>query len=605
MAGLRMLTILWTIATSVGVVSLSGQVGIPQVGTLQEGIPASGYVLPPGAVIGSTTSPLRELVERFGTDRGTLLRRWHVANSPTRRARLREFAKGWQGALAAVSFSELPQEGKIDYVLLENELRHELELLDREERDWALVEPLLPFGPKIIALMEDRRRMEQIDARAAAESLTEMLGTIERAKRQAEEPAGSSGRPSQIVAFRAAGALKDLQQTLSQWYRYYEGYDPLFTWWVSNPYKKVDEALNSYHKVLRERLAGIKPGQEEPIIGNPIGRNALLEDLRAELIAYTPEELIAIGEREFRVLEGEMVKASRELGFGDDWKAALEHVKTLHVAPGDQTEVVRALAFEAIDFIQNRDLITIPALARDDWRIEMLSPEAQRVSPFFLGGDVIQVAYPTDEMSHDDKLMSMRGNNVHFSRATVHHELIPGHHLQGYMTARYNPHRRQFSTPFWTEGWALWWEMLLWDQGFPRGAEDRVGMLFWRMHRAARIIFSLRFHLGDWTPQQAIDFLVDRVGHERANATAEVRRSFNGSYPPLYQVAYMMGGLQFRSLHEELVGAGKLGNREFHDRILKGGGMPVEMVRALLLGTELSPGYRASWRYLGDPLSGR
>ncbi|MCL4866170.1 MAG: DUF885 family protein, partial [Gemmatimonadales bacterium] len=143
--------------------------------------------------------------------------------------------------------------------------------------------------------------------------------------------------------------------------------------------------------------------------------------------------------------------------------------------------------------------------------------------------------------------------NIHFSRATVHHELIPGHHLQGYMTARYNPHRRAFSTPFWTEGWALWWEMLLWDQGFPRGPEDRVGMLFWRMHRAARIIFSLKFHLGEWTPQQSIDFLVDRVGHERANATAEVRRSFLGTYSPLYQVAYMMGGLQFRALHEELV----------------------------------------------------
>ena len=96
--------------------------------------------------------------------------------------------------------------------------------------------------------------------------------------------------------------------------------------------------------------------------------------------------------------------------------------------------------------------------------------------------------------------------------------------------------------------------MLLWDLGFPKTPENRVGMLFWRMHRAARIIFSLRFHLGNLTPQQCIDFLVDRVGHERANAEAEVRRSFNGSYPPLYQLAYMMGGLQFRALHRELVG---------------------------------------------------
>ena len=93
------------------------------------------------------------------------------------------------------------------------------------------------------------------------------------------------------------------------------------------------------------------------------------------------------------------------------------------------------------------------------------------------------MSYPTDTMDHDDKLMSMRGNNIHFSRSTVFHELIPGHHLQQFMTARYNPHRRAFGTPFWTEGWALYWEMLLWDDGFPKTPENRVGMLFWRMHR--------------------------------------------------------------------------------------------------------------------------
>jgi uncharacterized protein (DUF885 family) len=125
-------------------------------------------------------------------------------------------------------------------------------------------------------------------------------------------------------------------------------------------------------------------------------------------------------------------------------------------------------------------------------------------------------------------------------------------------------------------------------------------MLFWRMHRAARIVFSLGFHLGRMSPQQAIDFLVERVGHERANATAEVRRSFNGSYPPLYQLAYMMGGLQFRALHRELVESGRMGDRQFHDTIITGGPMPVEMVRARLIQQALPRDHRASWKYLGD-----
>lgn len=213
---------------------------------------------------------------------------------------------------------------------------------------------------------------------------------------------------------------------------------------------------------------------------------------------------------------------------------------------------------------------------------------------------MLLVAFPTEEMTHEEKLMSLRGNNRHFSRAVVHHELIPGHHLQGFMAQRYQEHRNVFRTPFHTEGWALYWEMLLWDEGFPQTPEDRVGMLFWRMHRSARIIFSLRNHLGTMTPQEAIDFLVERVGHERANAEAEVRRSFNGSYPPLYQVAYMLGGLQFRALHAELVGSGRMTNREFHDAILQGGPMPVELVRARLLGVPLTREFRASWRFAGD-----
>ncbi|MBM3790122.1 MAG: DUF885 domain-containing protein, partial [Acidobacteria bacterium] len=304
-----------------------------------------------------------------------------------------------------------------------------------------------------------------------------------------------------------------------------------------------------------------------------------------------------IAEREFEWCDREMLAASRELGFGDDWKKALEHVKNLHVEPGRQPDLIRDLAEEAIAFIEARDLITVPALAKEVWRIEMMTPERQRVNPFFLGGEVIQVSFPTDTMDHDEKLMSMRGNNVHFSRATVQHELIPGHHLQGFMNERYLPYRRPFGTSFWTEGWALYWEMLLWDLSFPRSAEDRVGMLFWRMHRCARIIFSLGFHLGTMTAQQCVDFLVDRVGHERANAAGEVRRSFEGSYSPLYQVAYMIGGLQFRALHRELVGSGRMTNRQFHDGILRQNSLPVELVRALLTGQEPGRDFTSSWRF--------
>jgi uncharacterized protein (DUF885 family) len=272
-------------------------------------------------------------------------------------------------------------------------------------------------------------------------------------------------------------------------------------------------------------------------------------------------------------------------------------VKSLHVGPGEQPAMIAALAQEAIDFLEANELVTIPPFAKTVWRMEMMSPERQKQTPYFTGGEVISVSFPTAGMSHEDKLMSMRGNNEHFSRATVHHELIPGHHLQGFMRARYATQRRLFSTPFWSEGWAVYWETLLWDLGFPRGPEDRIGFLFWRKHRCARIVFSLRFHLGEMTPDECIDYLVERVGHERRNATAEVRRSVQGGYGPLYQAAYMVGALQFRALHQELVGSGRMTNRELHDRILREGAIPVELVRALLVEQELSPDQRPIWRF--------
>jgi hypothetical protein len=259
--------------------------------------------------------------------------------------------------------------------------------------------------------------------------------------------------------------------------------------------------------------------------------------------------------------------------------------------------LIRDFAREAIDYVKKNDLVTVPKGAEETWRMEMMSPERQLVAPFFLGGETILVAYPTDTMTHEQKMMSLRGNNPHFARAVTHHELIPGHHLQQFMNRRYRSYRSSFRTPFWGEGWALYWEFILWDRGFTKTPEDKIGALFWRSHRAARIIFSLNFHLGNWTPEQCVDLLVNKVGHERENALAEVRRSFSGDYGPLYQMAYMMGGLQFYAMHRDLVKSGKMTDREFHDAILKEGSIPVEIVRAIITKQKLDRDHKASWQF--------
>lgn len=557
---------------------------------------------PDPAVERIPVSEMRSAIERYSDDRAILRRTFPIASSETTRARMKQFYTSWIERIGKMNFDAMSQDGRIDYVLLKNQIEYELRQLDIQAKSRAEIAPLIPFAQTIIGLDESRRRMESINSEKTAATVSALTKQIEEVRRTLESDLKSNSKPAikKSIANRAAIATDELKTILSNWNTFYNGYDPLYSWWMSEPYKAADKALAGYAAFLREKLVGLKPGDSTDIIGDPIGREALLSELAHEMIPYTPEELIALANREYAWCEAEMKKASRELGYGDDWLKAVEHVKTLYVDPGKQPDLIRDQALEAIQFVDDHDLVTIPQLARDSWRMQMMTPQRQLVNPFFTGGEVISVSYPTEGMGHEQKMMSMRGNNIHFSRATVFHELIPGHHLQGFMADRYRTYRSVFSTPFWGEGWALYWEMLFWDLDFAKTPENKVGMLFWRMHRCARIIFSLSFHLGQMTPEECIDLLVKRVGHELDNATAEVRRSFNGTYSPLYQAAYLLGGLQIRSLHKEFVDSGKMTNRAFHDALLKENRIPIEMMRASLTKEKLTKDFATNWKFYGS-----
>jgi len=584
-------------------------------------------------------SEMRSAIERYTVDRGTLSRSFPMTTSKARRERFKNFYSEWWRSLLTHDFDSMSQDGKIDYILFKNHLEYELRQLEIQSRQLEEIEPLVTFSSTIIELEESRRRMEPINSPKVAATLNELRKQVEEKRRAVEvglRPEGRGGdtsvsieplRVKKTVANRAVAAINGLRTNLRNWYTFYNGYDPIFTWWNEEPYRSLDQALTTYAAFISDRIVGIKvegsqiqtgptrggggqrpaarPGDTSDIVGDPIGREALISELRSEMIPYTPEEIIAIGEKEMAWCENEMKKASRDLGYGDDWHKALEHVKNLYVEPGKQPEMIRDLALEAIKFVEDNNLVTVPELARESWRMEMMTPERQLVSPFFLGGEVIQVSFPTNTMAHEQKMMSMRGNNIHFSRATVFHELIPGHHLQGFMAARNKPYRAIFGTPFWTEGNALYWELLLWDLNFAKTPENRIGMLFWRMHRCARIIFSLSFHLEKMTPQECIDLLVNKVGHERDNATAEVRRSLDGSYGPLYQIAYLIGGLQQYAMYKDLVRTGKMTARAYNDALLKENRIPIEMLRAAITNQKLTRDFVTNWKFYGpNPAAG-
>lgn len=540
------------------------------------------------------TSEMHHLMQHYEADYRSLDRFYFIRHSPERRERLKKLAGNYLEQLKTLNFEAFSTGGKVDLILFRRDLREQLHALQMEAEEFGKTRKWVKFADAIYDLEKQRRRGASLDGQQTGALLSELASDVRQAGAELER---SEGIDSRLAAF-ARETVEGLREALESVYDFYLGYDPAFTWWAPAPYKELDTLLKHYDKLLKSKskIMTTQRDDKSGIKGIPIGRAEIIRQLEYEMIPYTPEELIAIANKEFAWCAREMLKASGEMGFGKNWKKALEKVKNTYVPAGRQPQLILRLYEESVAFLKENDLITIPPVAEETWRMIMMTPERQLVNPFFTGGEVISISYPTNTMEQEDKLMSMRGNNPHFSRATVHHELIAGHHLQQFMNRRYKAYR-DFSTPFWTEGWSLYWEMLLWDLGFPESPEDRVGMLFWRMHRCARIIFSLNYHLGKWTPQQCIDFLVESVGHEYANAEGEVRRSFVGGYSPLYQVAYMIGGLQFYALKQALVDSGKMTFREFHDAIMRENNMPVEMVRAIL--TEQAPArdFKSSWKF--------
>ncbi|KAI1429675.1 hypothetical protein F5Y12DRAFT_330271 [Xylaria sp. FL1777] len=560
---------------------------------------------PPGELNGPASSEasesesMQDRVVRVSADLGEIEKFYNIEGSPARYARLTEFFKSELAALSDAPFASYSQDEKVDYILLKNFLhrsQRNLELDHGREAEFApFVEPFAEPIWKWCEIRQRQRADEVFEPQTLADSLSKTCDAVSRSIAYVAE---HGDEYSQATGSRAARRIRELRKHISETCDFYSGYHPSFDYWVASPRTALDAALRKLEEQVRDAIIG--GDGEDTIVGEPIGRDGLIVELEAEMIPYSPEELLRIAEREYVWCEREMKAATLQLDYAD-WRDGLEYVKNLYEPPATHTSFVKELVAEGAAYVKGHDLVTVPRLAEEAITITRIPPAKQRVSPFFLGGRRLQISFPRVDMAHADKLMTLRGNNRHFSRATAFHEMIPGHRLQLYVGERSRPYRaRLFSTPFFVEGWALYWEMVFWERGdFFTTPEDKIGSLFWRMHRCMRIIFSLSFHLGRITAEECVELLVERVGHERSTAEGEVRRSLNGSYPPLYQAGYMLGALQLVQLRREAL-AGKFAEKEFHDRVLKANVMPIEMLRALLLEKELHEDFKATWRFYGD-----
>src|SRR5690606_40435476 len=102
-----------------------------------------------------------------------------------------------------------------------------------------------------------------------------------------------------------------------------------------------------------------------------------------------------------------------------------EKVKNTYVPEGKQPELILKLYNDAQDFIRKHDLMDIPPLADETWGMIMMTAERQMVNPFFTGGREISISYPTNTMTQEQKLMSLRVKHSFFLCVYYLHILHP------------------------------------------------------------------------------------------------------------------------------------------------------------------------------------
>jgi uncharacterized protein (DUF885 family) len=197
------------------------------------------------------------------------------------------------------------------------------------------------------------------------------------------------------------------------------------------------------------------------------------------------------------------------------------------------------------------------------------------------------VPFPPDGASDDDIQQRLESNSYASIPTTAVHEAYPGHHWH-LVTAKGHPSpiRRSFRTPYFTEGWGLYAERMMREQGFFTDPRQEMCHVESTLFRAARIVVDTSLHIGDMSFDEAVDFMHTRANLPRPTARAEVARYCAW---PTQASAYLTGCLEILRIRERFLSQ-KLGSlRDFHDRLASSGSLPVALAEQVALSPSGSP----------------
>jgi uncharacterized protein (DUF885 family) len=301
----------------------------------------------------------------------------------------------------------------------------------------------------------------------------------------------------------------------------------------------------------------------------------------------TAPELWRYGLRLKEEIEADLVRLAARLdGGGTPWPALVDKLRGDHPSSSDLVEAYAKEMARARAFVEERGLAPIPTAPLDviptPAFMRPVIPYAAYDSPGAYSRNRtgwFYVTVPDSRLPRDQQDRILRDHCRYELAATALHEGYPGHHLQLVIAKESPSHvRKNLWTPLTVEGWALYCEDMMGEEGFYASDEE---LFFQRVHllwRAVRILLDVGLHTRGMTREQAVEQMVNDLHVERGNAEAEVRRYCAW---PAYQLAYAVGRRELLRLRDDFRKAKgrQFSLRAFHDAVLPYGGLPVTLIR--------------------------
>ena len=326
---------------------------------------------------------------------------------------------------------------------------------------------------------------------------------------------------------------------------------------------------------------------------NARGNYAIGEELYSQLLRE--KEMLPFGARELRergreqwdLLSAEANRIAKEID-GGTWQETCDRLNKIHApTPEGMREEYADWTERARKFLRDTGLVTLPK--GEECSVEP-SPPFQRPilavasynrPPAFkdtLHGHFF-VPYPPDGTPPDEIQKRLEGNCSAGIPTTAVHEAYPGHHWHLVM-AKLNPSpvRRVFGTPYFNEGWGLYAERVMREQGFFTDPKHLLYQYEATIFRAARIVVDTSLHLNEMTFDDAVKHMVERGNLTEPNAKAEVGRYCSW---PTQASSYLTGMLEIIDIRTRWLArrgaSDRPALRAFHDAITGAGMLPTSL----------------------------